>query len=159
MKALLIFLIANLIIPSSVWAAQCGVLDFGNDVAWEYRDGVFLNIDGKKISVAVPAKRKASKKNTIAVTTIQVIGSSKSKRNPPALQFLIKPFKGKTIQATKKSRNLIALFENSSNLLLLNIANGDVFRANIQNSLIRKKIVFILDEDASFYPDDCSDRD
>lgn len=159
MKKIGLILLALLIFPSFAMAKQCGVLEFGTEVSWEYRDGAFFDIDGNQMSAAVPAKKKIQLNISDGLLTIEKAGSVKAKGKTTALKYSFKPLTGKTIQTLKSGKSLIGLFEGSgviSNFLLINSANGEVFRASIVDSSSgKKKIIFKLDDDAFFFPDAC----
>jgi hypothetical protein len=158
MNKIAFFLLASLLIPSLVVAEEtCGVLDFGTDVVWEYKDGAFFDIDGGKMSSVIPDKKKLQIRSDSGLASIEKVGSSKN------IKFGIKPLKkGKIIQVVKRAPDSIALFEGSGadlNFLLINLESGEVSRASVAAAGASKKISFVLDEEAYFFLDSCSRDD
>ena len=159
MNKITLILLVNLFLPSLGIAQQCGVLDFGSDIVWEYRNGAFFDIDGTKISSAVPDKKKVQLKIGSSFASIERLGNSRSKNSKLNLKISVRELKSKNIQNIQKGKSQIALLapiNNDLNILILNIKDATVFRASVANSLINKKIEFSQDENASFYIDDCS---
>jgi hypothetical protein len=163
MKNLGLVLLANLLIPTFAIAQGCGVLDFGTDdgAVWDYRKGQFSDLDAKSVFDTVPKKKIITVTQEAGNASIEKVLAKRSKNSKPSVKFNVSPVVGKSIATLKKGSNLIALLEGSgadTNFLLINSTTGSVWRASIAASIVSGKIVFVKDENATFFPDSCSDN-
>lgn len=157
MKQITLFLFLLLSFPSLALAGACGILEFDSENMWEYNNGIFVDLDGNKQSDTVPSKKKLQFNTAVGLVSIEKAGSIKAKGKTTALKFSVKPKIGKTIQSLKSGKKLIGFFQeriDGSYFFLIDVEDGNVYKANVA---AKGKIIFKLDVEAYFSPDDCRD--
>lgn len=153
MKKTFIACLLSLAVPCVALAQDdiCGILDIGEDLSLELRDGVFSDLeDGSEVMDAVPEVKKAQERIAGSLASVEIL-----KGKNEGLKFSIKPQskKGKLISVSKVGNYLGAIYKGDFLLIDLD-GEGEVMSAAISAS--KKKISFKIN-DYFFTPEDCPD--